>query len=317
MESHRKWEAGRGSPAQQLKTAESRFWDHYGLEPVEHLVEINDPTCRLRIQEVGSGVPVLFIHGTGGSGAYFAPLLEELTGYRCMALDRPGWGGSDPVEYPDLGYGAFIAGLLAQLLDALDIGQVHVIGASIGNTWALRLATEHPDRVASVALLGGAPLVPEIQVPRFIKLLRSPLGHVISRVRFTGKMETNQSRGLGHGPSLDDGRMPDAFVNWKVEMSNTTEWRKHERDMVRSIVGRHGWKPGLTFTPTELSAITVPVLMLFGTEDPVGSPETWRTFTDYIPNSELTLIQDAGHLLWFDQTDQVALQLTNHLAQIT
>jgi hypothetical protein len=74
------------------RRAERAFWDHYGLAPAERFVEVGSPPARLRVQEVGSGAPVLLVNGTGGPGAYFAPLLRELQGFRCLVLDRPGWG---------------------------------------------------------------------------------------------------------------------------------------------------------------------------------------------------------------------------------
>ncbi|HET9007697.1 MAG TPA: hypothetical protein VFQ04_13350, partial [Actinomycetes bacterium] len=83
--------------AERYRRAERAFWRSYGLAPAERFVEVGSPPVRLRVQELGSGPPVLFVHGTGGPGAYFAPLLRELQGLRCLVLDRPGWGLSAPV----------------------------------------------------------------------------------------------------------------------------------------------------------------------------------------------------------------------------
>ena len=84
------------------------------------------------MQEVGSGEPVLFINGTGGPGAYFAPLLAALRGFRCLVLDRPGWGLSDPVDYSRAAYRTVVAELLRDAQDALGVDRACVVGGSIG-----------------------------------------------------------------------------------------------------------------------------------------------------------------------------------------
>ena len=76
-----------------FREAERAVWDYYGLDPAERMVDIGDRRV-VRIHELGQGDPVLFVHGTGGSGVYFAPLAKKLaTSFRCVLIDRPGWLG--------------------------------------------------------------------------------------------------------------------------------------------------------------------------------------------------------------------------------
>ena len=295
-----------------LGESEASVWGHWGVEPRVKMVEVGPNSSRLRVHEVGTGDPVLFVHGTGGYGPYWAPLIAEMSGYRCLLVDRPGWGGSDPVEYPQSGFRDFTADLLRDALDALDVHKVHSVGASIGDTWVLALATNYPDRVHSVSLLGGGPLTDEVEIPGFIRLLRSPLGVLMSKVRFSEKMETNQARQSGHGATLDEGRMPQVYLDWKVEITNNTNWRINERQMVRAVTGRRTWKPGVTFNTDDLSSISVPVLMICGTGDPVAPVETWQNFVARTPKGRLEVIDGAGHLPWFDNPGHVAELLREH-----
>ena len=121
------------------RQAERDLWHAYGLEPIERSVEVSLPraTVRLRVLEVGAGEPALFIPGTGGTGPYWAPLIRELPGIRCVMIDRPGWGLSSPFDYRDLDYGEVAATILSGALDALGLDRVDVVGASIGDLWAL------------------------------------------------------------------------------------------------------------------------------------------------------------------------------------
>ena len=84
---------------ERYRRAERALWSHYGLEPTERFVEFESPAVRLRIQEVGSGEPIVFVHGGLWPAVALAPLVRELAGYRCILLDRPGCGLSSAVDW--------------------------------------------------------------------------------------------------------------------------------------------------------------------------------------------------------------------------
>jgi hypothetical protein len=73
------------------RKAENALCDHYGLHPAARLVELRNPATHIRVLEVGSCEPVLFVHGTFGPGGWPA-LISKLSAYRCLVLDRP-WLG--------------------------------------------------------------------------------------------------------------------------------------------------------------------------------------------------------------------------------
>lgn len=300
-----------------LSQSERAAWEHWGLEPGERHFDGDPPLGRIRVEEIGSGQPVLLVHGTGGYGPYWGPLVANLGGFRSLMLDRPGWGGSEPVDFSQVSYRDFVADLLVGVLEDLGIDRVHVVGASIGNTWALALATNHADRVYSVSLLGGGPLTDEVAVPPPIRALGSPLGILMARIPWRQRMEKFNARASGHGPSLDDGRMPQSYVDWAVKMTNNSNWRVHERDMVRSLVVRAGWKPGLTFAPADLSSLSVPLLMVCGTADRIAPLETWQNFISQIPRGHLEIVDQAGHWPWFDDPEKVAGSLRDHFRSAT
>jgi 2-hydroxy-6-oxonona-2,4-dienedioate hydrolase len=270
------------------------------------------------VLEVGAGEPLLFVHGTAGAGPVWAPLVRELGDFRCLLLDRPGWGLSSAVDYSRHDYGAVVADVLSGVLDGLGIERAHVVGGSIGDVWALRLAARQPSRVDRIALLGGGPLLPEVPVPPIIRLLASPVGAVMVRLPMGPDRVRSILRQVGHGSSLDGGRIPDVFVTWRAVLGTDTDSMRHERAMVRAIVSwRSGLRPGLAFDREELAALPTPTLLVQGTADPTGSTEIWRRFVDLLPRGELRLVEDAGHMPWLDDPSGLAGEVRRFFAAAT
>jgi 2-hydroxy-6-oxonona-2,4-dienedioate hydrolase len=297
------------------REAERSLWSHYGLEVSERFVELASPEVTMRVVELGSGPPVLFVPGTAGTGPYWGSLVRALTGFRCLLLDRPGWGLSTPLDYTRVEYGTAVADLLRGLLDTLEIKRADVVGASIGDVWALRLASRHPSRVGRVVLLGGGPIVAESGVPGIIRLIASPIGAIMVRLPQTPGRAQAFMRQAGHGASLDAGRISEDYIRWRVAFERETDSMRNERDMVRSIVSwRKGLRPGLTFEDAELAAIRQPTLLVYGTTDPVGTVDLWRRVVDLLPGGELQLIDGAGHMPWLDDPSSVAGHVGRFLA---
>jgi pimeloyl-ACP methyl ester carboxylesterase len=293
--------------AERYRAAERKLWDHYGLRPTERFVELRSPAVTLRIVEVGSGRPVLFVPGSAGTGPYWGALVRELPGCRCLMLDRPGWGLSSPITYTAGGYAQTAADVLCGVLDALELERVAVVGASIGDVWALRLAARQPQRVNSVVLLGGGPIVAEARTPTIIRLIASPLGAILVRLPANARRLRAMLRQVGHGEGLDAGRIPGEYIDWRLEFERETDSMRNERDMVRAIVStRSGLRRGLPLQEPELAAIEASTLMVYGTCDPVGSTGIWSQTIGLLPRGELRLIDGAGHMPWLDDPNGVA-----------
>jgi 2-hydroxy-6-oxonona-2,4-dienedioate hydrolase len=288
------------------RDVERMLWSYYGIEPVERYVELESFPARLRVLEVGSGEPVLFIPGTAGTGPVWGPLLSRLDGYRCLLLDRPGWGFSTPIDYAKHEYRHIVAVVMKEVLDALELAQTQVVGASIGNVWAMRVAQVHPQRIRQVVLLGGGPLVSEIPPPRIIRLIASPIGALMVRLGESPKRVKSILRANGHGLSLDAGRIPQEYVDWRVSLGRETSSMRYEREMVRSLLAGKRWKSGLTFTDEEVGGLQLPIFMIYGSTDPVGSVDVWRRFVDLLPQGELEVVDSAGHVPWLDDPAGVA-----------
>lgn len=303
---------------QRYRQAERALWDHYGLQPTERFIELDSPRVRLRVLEVGSGEPVLFIHGAGppGAASVWAPLVSELSGFRCLLLDRPGCGLSSAVNYAKDEYNTLVVDVLSRTVNALGLDRIHVVGWSIGAVWALRLVAAQPSRVGRIVLIGAAPVVPEFPIPVVFRVLSTPIGAVILRL-LPAKPGIVRAflRQIGSGPSLEAGHIPNALVEWVMALMRDTDTMRNDRAMVRAVGSWRGARPGLMFEAPELAAIQQPTLYVHGTADPDGTVDLARLTVGRLPRAELSLVDNAGHVPWFDDPGQVAGHISRFLAR--
>jgi pimeloyl-ACP methyl ester carboxylesterase len=115
-------------------------------------VEVNG--VRLYVEEHGSGVPILCIHGAGSSALVWEDAVARLAGLGLViAYDRRGCTRSERPEPYETTSVAEHADDAAALLDALEAAPAVVIGRSYGGSVGLELAARYPDRVRAVAAL--------------------------------------------------------------------------------------------------------------------------------------------------------------------
>jgi len=128
--------------------------------------------------EMGEGPAVLLFHGSGRSVADWQEgFMQALSrNRRVIAFDYYGCGGSERNAKFTYGYGLWIRQAI-DLLDALGIGQVSLVGHSVGGALALMVAHAHPDRVDHVVTIGTGIAVEPAQflpvIPGFGEILMS------------------------------------------------------------------------------------------------------------------------------------------------
>ncbi|GAA5013794.1 alpha/beta fold hydrolase [Streptomyces hyderabadensis] len=225
--------------------------------------------------------PVLLIHGSGASGAFWGPVVPALAKRRhVLRIDLPGCGNSPPVPAYDV---PLQAGRVAALLDDLGLRSVTVVGHSSGGYVATALAERRPDLVGAIALVSTGPgldaLLPGPMILRL--LLAPPLGPLLWRRR-TDAMLRRAIGATAAGPvdvpadMLDDLRGISYRSFRTVARGNT------------AYLAERG-------VPERLAALAVPVLVLFGAADPRWDPASAHRY-EAVPDARLVLLPGVGHL---------------------
>ena len=281
------------------RDAEATFWATTGREPTaEHHVRLPTTGTTVRVQEVGEGPPVVFLHGGPNAGSTWIPLVEHLDGLRCLLVDRPGTGLSAPYPITASNLPRIGARFVPEILDGLGIARAHVVGSSFGSHLALRSAAAHPDRFVRMVQMAAPALVPGDTIPPFMRLLARPtVRRVMNALPPNERAARSIFRQIGHGKSLDAGRIPQALFDWYLALQRHTDTMRNDGEMIGRALPQ--WDE-LRLTDELLARVTVPTLFWWGTDDTFGGEAVARHLVEVMLDARLTMVPDAGHLPWLD-----------------
>ncbi|MBO3747219.1 alpha/beta fold hydrolase [Streptosporangiaceae bacterium NEAU-GS5] len=225
--------------------------------------------------------PLLLIHGSGASGECWRPMVPALAGHHhVIRVDLPGCGQSPPASSYDV---TVQAGKVAALLDDLGLRSVAVAGHSGGGYVGTALAEQRPDLVGSLALISTGPrmdaLFPQPLILRV--LLGPPFGRILwsrrSDAMIRGGIKSTTARAVD---------IPDDLV---AEMRGTTY------GAFRGVLRENGAYLTARSVPERLSALGVPLLVIFGAADPRWNPASARLY-EAVPGARVEMLPGVGHI---------------------
>lgn len=162
---------------------------------------------------------MLFLHGSQNAGSSWAPFLEHLHGFRCLVPDLPGTGLSESFDVHASNLKEFGSRLIGDVLDGLDLDRTQVVASSFDGHLALRSAASGPARFRRMVQMGCPALGPGETPPPFTRMISNPIvRRVVTALPPSPRLDQSIFRQLGHGASLDAGRISPAFLAWNLEL---------------------------------------------------------------------------------------------------
>lgn len=258
---------------------------------------VMDLKVRIRRQQ-NPGTPLLLINGLGACLESWGPLTKLLRGRDIIAVDHPGCGLSSPPNH--ILSMSEIAEFYIEVLDHIGVTKADVLGFSFGGTIAQQLAHEYPDHVNSIILCGTAPGGGGFPAdPMTLVWAANPLRYMVPLVREMAAPIIYRGR-CGRHPRL-----------FETELAG---WDAHRTTMVgvgAQIAAFSGWS-----SMSWLATVTHPALVLGGEEDPMAPVANSRLIAAVLPNSELHVIEEGGHLFPFDLPEQAAPLINDFLDRV-
>ena len=301
-----------------FERAERRLFAASGVRVGSRRVSLADPPISVRVLEAGDGPPLVLAHGSGMSASTWAPLMSYLEMYRLIALDLPGFGLSDAFDYSGRALRLQAVAQLTSLLDALGLGQVPIVGTSLGGMWALWMALDAPDRVTAVASLGvPAVALPGMRGDPFFTALSTPgLRQVIARIRSPNVATTRRTLARGVIGPRAVREAPEGFFEVVHEGMRQPGYRTAMLTHMQLAMRFGRPRPENFLSDAELRQLTVPILMIWGDEDPYGRPVIGRRACELIPDSRLEIIP-GRHAPFLDDPERCSALIIDLIRRAT
>jgi pimeloyl-ACP methyl ester carboxylesterase len=281
---------------------------------------------RLQLWRGGSatGPVVLFLPGCPDSRLAARPgdQAARRAGVRLVAVNRPGYGRSDPHESGHTS----VADDLVAVADTLGVDGFAVLGMSVGGPYALACAARHPGRVRSVGVVAGPAVVPELDPPWhrddlapdqrmfFTRLLSGSVADAVAVIRpdfeaYVERLAPQDPDDAGLVRRLVQGLHPqDAAVLARqpvVEVATTV------REALAQLDG-YLRDAAVTFRAWEVppEQVRCPCWLWYGAADPQVSVRNGVWLAGRVPTATLVVREGAGHLAALhDHWDEILVTL--------
>ena len=241
-------------------------------------------TATWRLDQPSKHLPVLFFNGIGANIEAVAPLADALPERPFIMFDMPGVGESPDPLIP---YNPFtMSWTAAKLLDQLDVDEVDVMGISWGGGMAQHFAMQHPGRTRRVILVAtsaGMMMVPGS--PKALSKMANPRRYIDMDFMLKN-FETLYGEGLGKTKGK------------KGHMSLLKP--PSPRGYMYQLLCMLGW----TSAPALPFLMQKDTLIMMGDDDAIVPLANGKFLNWLIPNSELRVFKDGGHLFLLSHKDE-------------
>jgi len=246
----------------------------------------------------GAGEPLLLIQGMSAThlawGRPFASQLEA--SFDCISFDNRGMGLSAPATEPFST--AEMAADALGLLDALGVERAHVLGISMGGMIAQELALGHPERIRSLTLGAtycGGPQSELMDPAEFQPVVEAMASGDRARVQ-RAMWELNLSPGF----RADESRYAEF-----TEMAEALPAPRETIGLQVQAIMAHD-------TSFRLPGLELPTLVIHGTDDRLLGVANGSLIASLIPGARLRILDDVGHMFWWEQPQRCAELIREH-----
>jgi pimeloyl-ACP methyl ester carboxylesterase len=261
----------------------------------------------LYCESYGSGDPILFLHGLGGSSFSWRYMVAPFSGdHQVILIDFRGEGKSPKPDDDHYSIGDQ-GDLIHQFILEHDLKNLTLVGNSYGGgvslLLAIRLCAENPSRLAKLILIdsGGYP----DHLPLFLKVLRTPiLGWLVVHTL----SPKTQIRIVLKKSYYDPAKITEQQVDAYAEPLASPGGRHALLE-----IGKRAIPKNIQSFIDRYPTISVPTLILWGEGDRVLPRLIGERLDAAIPNSRLELIKFAGHIPQEEQPDAVIERIQEFL----
>jgi 2-hydroxy-6-oxonona-2,4-dienedioate hydrolase len=288
-----------GPEVDAFKEAQARCSAKFGYRAHSRFIKIAQPPLTLHVLEAGHGNPVVLLSGGSTVVQFAAPLASPLSReFHTFAMDRPGCGLSDRLDYRGTPSREQAVTCIGSLLDTLKLHRVALVGNSMGGFWALAFALARPERVSKLVFLGevagsSPPQPPVAALPSTSPA--SPPSLEGLRARYAARLVAHVER------------VPPEVLQAVYAAEILPGYAQSTATMMQQIA--HEGIPLTYALRPELKNLKPDTLFIWGDQDKLGPAMLGREMASMIPHARCEVVKEAGHLPWLDESE-LCIRLT-------
>jgi pimeloyl-ACP methyl ester carboxylesterase len=259
---------------------------------------------QIRFIEKGKGLPLVLLHGMGGSLEWWECNLDFFSRTcRTIAFDFPGFGFSSKSGI-DFSKDA-ASNFMVSFLDTFQLPKASLIGNSMGGLFAFLTAARQPDRIDKLVLVDNVGFGPKLSLPLRLGTV-FPFGELAlsARNHLTAKMFLNRL-------FYDSKKIPSHLIPTVLKIFDIPQTRRVCLRVLRSGVNLKGLKEEIWLEVLDrASSLPHKTLIVWGKNDKVASLDQAYIGKKMIKNSQLHVFERCGHLPqveWFEEFNRLVL----------
>lgn len=292
------------------REAEQKLFAEYDVDVQEHLVDLPDLSATTRVLELGSGDPLIFIHGSPNTAASWISLAANLTNRRCLLIERPGAGLSTPVKRWK-NHKVDSAYVVKSVVEHFDLEKVDLVGSSFSGFYSYNFAMAHPDCVNKLVITGspGGPQI--LGLPKILRILSLPIPSFAAKKAL--RVDTDGAKkmygDIGHQESIDSGAIPEFVFEWYSALTCNTNTFSNLLKEIRAIATPFGYRKTARINDEVFTKLGMPTLYLWGDNDVMATPVQADALSALTPSARIEHFESFGHLPWYDDANLIGQRI--------
>lgn len=250
---------------------------------------------QLKFNTLGSGFPLVFIHGWGLNSAIFSPMVEKLSAhYQVTTIDLPGFGQNTDVQLADYS----LTNITAMVADCITQPAI-IIGWSLGGLVATNIALHHPAKIHALVSVTSSP-------------------YFIEQANWPG-IQAELLQAFHQQLSVDAHKTIEGFL--KIQAMGS-EHVRNDIKQIKALINKYP-EPNTATLDASLSlletvdlrakipALNLPILRMYGRLDSLVPKAMIEQMDKLLPNSDRYTFHRASHAPFISHSDEFYTVLTD------
>lgn len=294
------------------KRTSEKLFASAGIQPQSKFIATNGPVKNVHYYEIGTGKPLVLIHGGGFHAAQWYPLIKSLREkFHLFIPDRPGCGLTDTFNYRGVDIPSHGVDFVRSFMDAVGIDNARFAGYSMGALFIVNFALKYPNRVEKILLLGH-PAGGTQHLPVLVRLMGMRGVNTLLQKVIGTPNKKNTKQFYKQLLVADHQKLSEDFLENDVYAQLLPGSAKSFVSLIENFSDLSGFKKSYLIG-SRMKELNMPVCFIIGDKDKFDTLDNVRRIVAEMKNGEMEVVKGGGHVLFLDEPAECNRLMLQHL----